>query len=91
MRAICTILLSRNSPDDRSKAIGYVEQAISVLEEHSDQQEDNEFVGMRLLCVRHTNRCNRFILTMNVNGFWERRTTRVWSASSKLLHLAMLR
>jgi len=35
LRAICTILLSRNSAADRTKAIGYVEQAVNVLGEHS--------------------------------------------------------
>ncbi|KAH9947352.1 meiosis protein SPO22/ZIP4 like-domain-containing protein [Amylocystis lapponica] len=35
LRAICTILLSRNSAADRTKAIGYVEQAVEVLEGHS--------------------------------------------------------
>ncbi|KAI0735751.1 meiosis protein SPO22/ZIP4 like-domain-containing protein [Earliella scabrosa] len=35
LRAICTILLSRNSAADRTKAIGYVEQAVGVLQEHA--------------------------------------------------------
>ncbi|KAI1789167.1 meiosis protein SPO22/ZIP4 like-domain-containing protein [Ganoderma leucocontextum] len=34
LRAICTILLSRNSTADRAKAVGYVEQAVGVLQEH---------------------------------------------------------
>ena len=33
LRAICTILLSRDSNADRPRAIGFVEQAISVLKE----------------------------------------------------------
>ncbi|KAI0802995.1 hypothetical protein BC629DRAFT_1284035 [Irpex lacteus] len=41
LRAICTILLSRNGQDDRTRAIGYVEQAINVLEEHSDDRQDD--------------------------------------------------
>lgn len=32
LRAICSMLLSRNSAADRAKAIGYVEQAIHVIE-----------------------------------------------------------
>ncbi|CCL98934.1 uncharacterized protein FIBRA_00941 [Fibroporia radiculosa] len=32
LRAICTMLLSRNTPADRAKAIGYVEQAVQVLQ-----------------------------------------------------------
>ncbi|THG97385.1 hypothetical protein EW026_g4602 [Hermanssonia centrifuga] len=41
LRAISTILLARNSTSDRTKAVGYVEQAVAVLEEHSQnlQQE----------------------------------------------------
>ncbi|KAF7437402.1 hypothetical protein PC9H_004241 [Pleurotus ostreatus] len=34
LRAICTIILSRNTIADRAKAIGYVEQAATVMEEH---------------------------------------------------------
>lgn len=44
LRAICTILLSRNTHEDRTKAIGYVEQAIAVLEEHSEDKQDGENV-----------------------------------------------
>ncbi|KAH9920328.1 meiosis protein SPO22/ZIP4 like-domain-containing protein [Fomitopsis serialis] len=36
LRAICTMLLSRNTAEDRTKAIGYVEQAVNVLEDHTD-------------------------------------------------------
>lgn len=35
LRAICTMLLSRNTAEDRTKAIGYVEQAVHVLEDHT--------------------------------------------------------
>jgi hypothetical protein len=34
LRAICTMLLARNTAPDRLKAISYIEQAIVVLEEH---------------------------------------------------------
>ncbi|KAI0666199.1 meiosis protein SPO22/ZIP4 like-domain-containing protein [Trametes maxima] len=37
LRAICTILLSRSSPADRTKAIGYAEQAVGVLQDHSTE------------------------------------------------------
>ncbi|ESK93496.1 hypothetical protein Moror_1688 [Moniliophthora roreri MCA 2997] len=39
LRAICTIILARNSPADRLKVIGYVEQAATVMEEHSEGDE----------------------------------------------------
>ena len=39
LRAICTISLARNTPADKVKAIGYVEQALSVIEDHSDNDE----------------------------------------------------
>ncbi|KAF9029885.1 SPO22-domain-containing protein [Hymenopellis radicata] len=39
LRAICTIMLARNSATDRSKAIGYVEQAVSVIEQSIDSEE----------------------------------------------------
>ncbi|KAL0950560.1 hypothetical protein HGRIS_007363 [Hohenbuehelia grisea] len=38
LRAICTIILSRNTPTDRVKAIGYIEQAQGVIEEHQDDE-----------------------------------------------------
>ncbi|KAK7047207.1 sporulation-specific protein 22 [Paramarasmius palmivorus] len=39
LRAICTIILARNSSADRLKAIGYVEQAATVMEEHHEGDE----------------------------------------------------
>ncbi|KAF8919136.1 hypothetical protein CPB85DRAFT_1429768 [Mucidula mucida] len=39
LRAICTIMLARNSAADRSKAIGYVEQAVSVIQQSLDSEE----------------------------------------------------
>ncbi|KAI9445576.1 hypothetical protein H4582DRAFT_2125818 [Lactarius indigo] len=42
LRAICTMLLARNTVPDRLKAIGYIEQAIVVLEEHGGDSDDDE-------------------------------------------------
>ncbi|TFK68509.1 SPO22-domain-containing protein [Pluteus cervinus] len=39
LRAICTIILARNTPEDRAKAIGYVEQALAVMEETHEGDE----------------------------------------------------
>ncbi|KAJ7877618.1 meiosis protein SPO22/ZIP4 like-domain-containing protein [Mycena leptocephala] len=36
LRAICTIILARNTSADRLKAIGYVEQAVSVIEDNCE-------------------------------------------------------
>ncbi|KAJ7088423.1 meiosis protein SPO22/ZIP4 like-domain-containing protein [Mycena belliarum] len=36
LRGICTIMLARNTPPDRSKAIGYVEQALAVMEANNE-------------------------------------------------------
>lgn len=44
LRAICTILLARNQPSDRVKALGYVEQAIDVIKDHSDDGDDQDEV-----------------------------------------------
>ncbi|GJE98003.1 SPO22 domain-containing protein [Phanerochaete sordida] len=46
LRAICTILLSRNSSADRAKALRYVEQAVAVLEEHTDDLHDENVYPM---------------------------------------------
>ena len=42
LRAICTMLLARNTAPDRLKAIGYIEQAIIVLEEHGGDDAGDE-------------------------------------------------
>ncbi|KAG1741872.1 meiosis protein SPO22/ZIP4 like-domain-containing protein, partial [Suillus paluster] len=39
LRAMCIILLTRATGSDRSRAIGYVDQAIAVLEEHGDARD----------------------------------------------------
>ncbi|EGN94196.1 hypothetical protein SERLA73DRAFT_115156 [Serpula lacrymans var. lacrymans S7.3] len=41
LRSICTVLLSRNTASDRTKAIGYMEQAVAVLDEHGDLHDDS--------------------------------------------------
>jgi len=46
LRAICTLLLARNTAPDRLKAIGYIEQAISVLEEHGGDDVGDETYPM---------------------------------------------
>ncbi|KAH9891162.1 meiosis protein SPO22/ZIP4 like-domain-containing protein [Cubamyces lactineus] len=43
LRAICTILLSRSSPADRIKAIGYVEQAVGVLQDHFTEEDPQRY------------------------------------------------
>lgn len=48
LRAICTVLLARNTASDRGKAIGYIEQAIAVLEDHSaDDQDDHNVRSLK--------------------------------------------
>ncbi|KAH9964596.1 hypothetical protein BC827DRAFT_1265857 [Russula dissimulans] len=42
LRAICTMLLARNTAPDRLKAIDYIEQAIVVLEEHGGDDVGDE-------------------------------------------------
>ncbi|PFH47189.1 hypothetical protein AMATHDRAFT_152745, partial [Amanita thiersii Skay4041] len=39
LRAICTIILARNTAADRLKAIGYIEQAANVMESTHDSDE----------------------------------------------------
>ena len=40
LRAICSIVLVRNVPEDRAKALGYFEQAISVIEEYDNNAKE---------------------------------------------------
>jgi len=42
LRTLCTVSLSRNTVTDRAKAIGYIEQAIAVMKDHSDSGGDDE-------------------------------------------------
>ncbi|KAF5339435.1 hypothetical protein D9611_009828 [Ephemerocybe angulata] len=39
LRAICTTLLARDTPEGRLKAVGFCEQAIGVIEEHDSPQD----------------------------------------------------
>ncbi|KAF8525122.1 hypothetical protein BU17DRAFT_42114 [Hysterangium stoloniferum] len=41
LRAICTILLAKNTVTDRAKAVGYIEQAVSVLEDNCQEGSEN--------------------------------------------------
>ncbi|KZT09061.1 uncharacterized protein LAESUDRAFT_647835 [Laetiporus sulphureus 93-53] len=43
LRAICMMLLSRNTAADRAKAIGYVEQAVHVLENHGTETDSEAY------------------------------------------------
>jgi len=40
LRATCTILLCRNTSPDRLKAVGYVEQAIAVMDDNNETQDE---------------------------------------------------
>ncbi|TFY60989.1 hypothetical protein EVG20_g7223 [Dentipellis fragilis] len=44
LRALSTVLLSRNTAPDRLKAIGYIEQAISVLEDNAGAADGSDEV-----------------------------------------------
>ncbi|KAG1746972.1 meiosis protein SPO22/ZIP4 like-domain-containing protein [Suillus lakei] len=44
LRAMCIILLTRATGSDRSKAVGYVDQAIAVLEEHGDARDGGDLL-----------------------------------------------
>lgn len=47
LRGLCTIGLSRNTASDRLKTIGYIEQALSVLE----QYHEGDQVWALSLCI----------------------------------------
>jgi len=64
LRAICTILLSRDSNADRPRAIGFVEQAISVLKEQRS-------VEVRALGFIRGGYCVLWLTLRSVYQFWE--------------------
>ncbi|KAF8798208.1 hypothetical protein BYT27DRAFT_7236741 [Phlegmacium glaucopus] len=43
LRAICTISLARDRPADKVKAIGYVEQALNVMKDYSDNNNNESY------------------------------------------------
>lgn len=54
MRAVCSILLSRNRPAERAKALSYVQQAIEILKDPNDSAPDSEGVCSSLT-LRNSN------------------------------------
>jgi hypothetical protein len=49
LRAICSILLARNRPSDRVKALGYIEQAVEVMKDHVP--DDGNDIEIAQVCV----------------------------------------
>lgn len=81
---MCTILLTRATGSDRSKAIGYVDRAIAVLEEHGDARVGGDLVIFQFGGVCRLIRLyGSSILWTSVSGFWAQRTTLASSASSQ--------
>lgn len=84
LRAICTILLSRNSEGDRTKAISYVEQALTVIEDQDglDPSQVRGDADHAVLCLRRELKLidARFIRWMSVNGFLVPHTIRASNA-----------
>ena len=82
------MLLARNSSVDRGKAIGYIEQAITVMETYAEARGDDD-KDVRWLCMLLTTK----IITNSVssirwtkdNGYSQRRTTRALNACSPSL------
>ena len=89
LRAICTMLLARNTAPDRLKAIGYVEQAITVLEEHGGDDVGDEVMTIWPLDqVTHSFVVlppKRHTRWTSVIGFSRLPTTRGLNASSMAL------
>ncbi|KAJ7362964.1 meiosis protein SPO22/ZIP4 like-domain-containing protein [Mycena albidolilacea] len=81
LRAICTIVLARNTPSDRLKAVGYVEQAVSVIEDNSEGDD----VRSQPVCLSNLELTLyfRLILWKNAIGYWGPHTTLVLNVSSK--------
>jgi len=79
LRTICTVSLSWNTETDRTKAIGYIEQALSVMEGHSESLGDEDKVSH----VRMIQNLLKFTLWMNVNNGLQHRNG-VSSVSSTL-------
>lgn len=71
LRAICSILLTRNRPSDRVKALGYVEQAVEVMKDHvPDNGHNIEIAQVRAFFQRFIGSLPylRYILWMSEGG-----------------------
>ncbi|KAI0063230.1 hypothetical protein BV25DRAFT_1899548 [Artomyces pyxidatus] len=88
LRAICTMLLSRNTAPDRLKAIGYIEQAISVLEEHGGDQDGEEEVTH----LPHRGRTTNALVNVKVYPMDERYwlLTSSYNTGIECLHVCLL-
>ncbi|KAG6819251.1 hypothetical protein H0H93_013770, partial [Arthromyces matolae] len=51
LRAICTIILARNASEDRAKAIGYIEQALAVIEDSHDSDQVRTYTAATWLML----------------------------------------
>ena len=60
LRTICTISLSRNTDSDRTKAIGYIEQALTVMKDHCESHGDESEVYL-LSCLNERDPLNRLL------------------------------
>lgn len=83
LRAICTILLSRNTAADRLKSLGYVEQAYVVMDSSGNDPGETEAVCLPLddssvFTIRAS-----FIPWTNGNGCSAQRITRVLNVCSE--------
>ncbi len=65
-------MLARNSAADRSKAIGYVEQAVSVIQQSLDSEEVRSYL---LILLPPSDDTRRLIPWTSVSGCSARRTT----------------
>ena len=58
LRAICTILLARNRPPDRLKALAYIEQATDVVRDNSEGTDGEEVIILMCMpvgiCLDHS-------------------------------------
>lgn len=48
LRAVCTILMASNRPEDRRKAASYIEQAADVIRDNPEVDNDENDVSLKI-------------------------------------------
>jgi hypothetical protein len=92
LRALCTILLARNKQQDRANALSFIEQAVEVIRENTDEGGDHVCANVHYMSARsNPDMCIcRYMRMTNENGYCTSRSILALSASGASVWLLFL-